>query len=48
MMKILSLFTGYGGLDTAIKAVTGGEIVGVSDIDKGGMCVAAAPLPQYP
>lgn len=32
---VLSLFTGYGGLDLAVTALTGGELVGVSDIDPG-------------
>lgn len=32
---VLSLFTGYGGLDLAVTALTCGELVGVSDIDPG-------------
>lgn len=33
-MKLLSLFTGYGGLDMAVRALTDSTLVGVSDIDK--------------
>ena len=35
MLKIGSLFTGYGGLDDAVVALTGGQVVFVSDIDAG-------------
>jgi len=33
--RIGSLFSGYGGLDVAVAAVTGGSTAWVSDIDKG-------------
>lgn len=33
-MKLLSLCTGYGGLDLAVEAYFGAELIGCSDIDK--------------
>ena len=46
--SILSLFTGYGGLDLAVTALTGGELVGVSDIDPGPCKLLAARHPDVP
>lgn len=34
-MRIGSLCSGYGGLDRAVEELTGGEVVWVSDVDKG-------------
>lgn len=48
MSKLLSLFTGYGGLDMAVMALTGAELVGVSDIDKGPCAVLAHYHPDVP
>lgn len=48
MRKLLSLFTGYGGLDMAVMALTGAELVGVSDIDKGPCAVLAHYHPDVP
>lgn len=48
MRKLLSLFTGYGGLDMAVMALTGAELVGVSDIDKGPCAVLDYYHPDTP
>lgn len=45
---VLSLFTGYGGLDLAVTALTGGELVGVSDIDPGPCKLLATRHPDVP
>lgn len=47
-MKIGSLFTGYGGLDMAVSAVTGAETVWVSDIDKGACKILTHRYPNAP
>lgn len=47
-VNILSLFTGYGGLDMAIEAVTGGHVVAVSDIDPGPCKLLATRRPDAP
>lgn len=44
--RIGSLFTGYGGLDMATQAVTGGHVVWTSDVperDKKGALIGDAP-----
>lgn len=46
--RILSLFTGYGGLDMAIETVTGGHVIAVSDIDPGPCKLLAARRPECP
>ena len=46
--RILSLFTGYGGLDMAIETVTGGRVIAVSDIDPGPCKLLAARRPECP
>lgn len=48
MSNLLSLFTGYGGLDMAVMALTGAELVAVSDIDKGPCAVLAHYHPDVP
>ena len=46
--KIVSLFSGYGGLDMAVEAVTGGETVAVADIDQGACKILAHRFPDVP
>lgn len=46
--RILSLFTGYGGLDMAIEAITGGHVVAVSDIAPGPCKLLAHYHPDVP
>lgn len=46
--RILSLFTGYGGLDMAIETVTGGRVIAVSDIDPGPCKLLSARRPECP
>ena len=46
--RILSLFTGYGGLDMAIETVTGGHVIAVLDIDPGPCKLLAARRPECP
>ncbi len=48
MMRVGSLFSGYGGLDLAIAAAFGGETVWVSDIDPGPCRVLAHHWPSTP
>lgn len=48
MSNLLSLFTGYGGLDMAVTSLTGAELVAVSDIDKGPCTVLAHYHPDVP
>lgn len=40
--RILSLFSGYGGLDMAVQEVFGGELIAVADIDSGPQQAIAA------
>ena len=47
-MQLLSLFTGYGGLDMAVTAHTGADLVGVSDIAAGARAVLARNHPDVP
>lgn len=47
-MQLLSLFTGYGGLDMAVTAHTGADLVGVSDIAAGACAVLARNHPDTP
>lgn len=47
-MRLLSLFTGYGGLDMAVSAITGAELVGVSDIATGACTVLRRNHPDVP
>lgn len=47
-MKLLSLFTGYGGLDMAVIALTGAGLAGVSDIAAGACAVLAKTHPNTP
>lgn len=46
--SILSLFTGYGGLDAAVEALTGGSVVAVSDISPASCAVLTARRPGVP
>lgn len=48
MTRIGSLFTGYGGLDTAAQAVFGGTLAWVSDIDPGACKILAHHHPDIP
>lgn len=47
-MQLLSLFTGYGGLDMAVSALTGADLVGVSDNAAGACAVLAKNHPDTP
>ena len=47
-MKIGELFAGYGGLGMGVKAVLGGEVAWVSEIDKGACKVLAHRYPDAP
>jgi DNA (cytosine-5)-methyltransferase 1 len=47
-MKIGSLFSGYGGLDQAVEAVTGGEVVWHCEWDDAPSKVLAARYPDVP
>ena len=46
--RILSLFSGYGGLDMAVQGVFGGELVAVADIDSGPCKILAHRHPDVP
>jgi DNA (cytosine-5)-methyltransferase 1 len=46
--RIGELFAGYGGLGMGVKAVLGGEVAWVSDIDKGANKVLAHRFPGVP
>ena len=48
MTTIGSLFTGYGGLDHAVEAVTGGRTIWRSDIDPGANKIIAHHWPDDP
>ena len=45
-MSILSLCTGYAGLDLAVEAVTGARTVAVSDLDPGASAILAHRFPD--
>jgi len=47
-VRILSLCTGYAGLDLAVEAVTGARTVAVSDLDKGASKILAHRFPDVP
>lgn len=47
-IKIGSLFSGYGGLDLALRNVTGGRTVWVSDIDENANTILEARFPGVP
>ncbi|MDT9688167.1 DNA cytosine methyltransferase [Streptomyces sp. P9(2023)] len=47
-LRIGSLCTGYGGLDTAVQAVFGGTTAWVSNIDPGASKILAHHLPNTP
>ena len=47
-MRIGSLFTGYGGLDMAVEAFTGGKVVWYSEIEKAACTVLDAHYPDVP
>lgn len=47
-LRIGSLFSGYGGLDQAVRAVLGGRLAWVSDIDPGACAVLAHHHPDVP
>lgn len=47
-MRLLSLFTGYGGLDAAVAAITGARLVAVSDIAAGACAVLNHHFPDVP
>jgi len=47
-MRIGSLFSGYGGLDAAVRRVLGGELTWVSDIDPGPSKILAHHWPEVP
>ena len=46
--RILSLFSGYGGLDMAVQEVFGGELVAFADIDSGPCKILAHRHPDVP
>lgn len=46
--RIGSLFSGYGGLDSGIASVLGGETAWVSDIDPGAVRILAHRYPDAP
>lgn len=47
-MRIGSLCSGYGGLDKAAEALTGGTVAWVSDVDKGANKILAHRYPDVP
>lgn len=47
-LKIGELFAGYGGLGMGVKAVFGGDVAWVSDIDKGANKILAHRFPDVP
>jgi predicted HTH domain antitoxin len=47
-MRLGSLFSGYGGLDEAVRNVTGAQLAWVSDIDKGANKILAHRYPDIP
>ena len=47
-MRIGSLFSGAGGLDMAVEAVFGGQVVWQSEIDKAASKVLAHRWPDVP
>ena len=47
-MRIGSLFTGYGGLDMAVQAFTGGQLEWVSEIDPAACRILEAHHPGVP
>src|SRR5690625_6420918 len=47
-MRIGSLFSGYGGLDEAVRRVLGGELAWVSGIDPGPSKILAHHWPEVP
>lgn len=47
-LQLLSLFTGYGGLDTAVNNVFGSETAYVSDVSSGACKVLAHRMPDIP
>lgn len=46
--RILSLCTGYGGLDLAVEAVTGAHTAAVADLDEGASHILAHRYPHAP
>lgn len=46
--RIGSLFTGYGGLDMAVEALTGGTVAWYSEIEKAACTVLASHYPNVP
>lgn len=48
MLRIGSLFSGYGGLDLGVQAVFGGDVVWHSDIDPGPSKILAHHWPDVP
>ena len=48
MKTIGSLFTGYGGLDMAVEAVTGGTLAWYSEIEPAACQVLATQHPGIP
>ena len=46
--RILSLFSGYGGLDMAVQEAFGGDLVAVADIDSGPCKILAHRHPGVP
>ena len=46
--RILSLFSGYGGLDMAVQEAFGGDLVAVADIDSGPCKILAHRHPDVP
>lgn len=47
-LRVGSLFSGYGGLDMAVRQVLGGRLAWVSDIDPGACAVLAHHHPDVP
>ena len=48
MTRVGSLFSGYGGLDDAVCAVLGGEVVWHSEIDPGACRILEHHFPGVP
>ena len=48
MTRIGSLFSGYGGLDLAVQAVSGGQLAWYSEIEPAACTVLAAHYPDVP
>ena len=47
-MRVMSLFSGYGGLDHGLLSVVEGEVVAVADVDPGACRLLAHRYPGVP